>query len=457
MNSHKKGLAPRWLTAVFMFIISSVLIVLTYIVDIVGAFYYYLVILIALLLWVFVDNQLPENLGFKLKSWWWLQLILGILIGATVIGLFIWLEAILGWIILTPIFLTIPLEEVIGWLITYAIWQGLVATTEELVFRGYIQQNLATSLFNPIAIFTTALMFAITHIPSMIWNAVPLINAGIWFLNLTLGGILLGIAFTRTKKLWLPIGIHFGWNFMQYHIAGFRDEGIISVHNLAPDILTGGAVGPEAGFIGTLAFITLIAVIWAFTQTYDGNLLEGFQRKPLILFLFGFLIVAVPACWGLIISGLGLFLIIWLVFLVVFLQVWENRILCSHCPYYGKEGRVLRCHGNYGLYKLWKYNPGPMNRSERIQFIIGVVVIFGYPFPFLIWSQQWLLLAFTSLGAIGLATILFGWLCLRCVNFSCPFNRVPKNAVDEFLRQNPEMKKAWQATGYKVEPERKTD
>jgi membrane protease YdiL (CAAX protease family) len=455
MNTSQKSRLPRWLTAVFMFVASSVLITLAYVIDIVGAIYYYVIILLALLLWMFVDNQPPEDLGFKLGTWWWLQLILGIVIAGVIIGLVIGLEVLLGWIILIPIFVTIPQSVLVGILASYAMWQGVVAAVEEFVFRGYIQQNLGTSLSGLLAIILTALMFAITHIPSMIWTNVSLILGGIWFLNLTLGGILLGFAFLRTQRLWLPIGIHFGWNFVQYHIAGFRGEGIFTVQNLAPDILTGGVVGPEAGFIGTLAFLILIAVTWVFTQEYDGNLMVEHRGKPLIIFLVGVLMVAIPAFLGLFLAGFGVFLIIWLVYTVLFLQLWENKILCSHCPHYGKDGRTLRCHANYGLFKLWKYNPAPMSRSEQMQFIIGVSIFIGYPFPFLIWGQQWLLLTFTSLGAVGLATILFGWLCLRCVNFSCPFNRVPKNAVDDFLKQHLEMKKAWKAAGYRKNPDQK--
>jgi membrane protease YdiL (CAAX protease family) len=440
-----------------MFVVSSGLVVLTYFIDIVGAFYYYVVILIALLLWMYVDNQPVDDLGLRFDPWWLLQLLLGAMIGGAVIGLFIWLEVLLGWIALSPIFLTIPWGILTGVIASYAIWQGVVATAEEFIFRGYIQQNFSTSLSKSLAIVIAAVMFAFTHIPAMIWNNVPLLSAGIWFLNLTLGGILLGIAFLRTRMLWLPIGIHFGWNFVQYHIAGFRGEGIFSVLNLGPEILTGGAVGPEAGFIGTLAFIILITVILVFTQDYDGSLMVEHRGKPMIMFLAGFLMVAIPAFLGLFLAGFGLFLIIWLVFMVLFLQIWENRILCSHCPHYGKEGRTLRCHGNYGLFKLWKYNPAPMSRSESAQFILGVSILFGYPFPFLILGQQWFLLVFTSLGAIGMATILFGWLCLRCVNFSCPFNRVPKDAVDAFLRQHPEMQKAWEANGYKMGPDSKPD
>ncbi|MFX1539861.1 MAG: hypothetical protein ACFFBX_03680, partial [Promethearchaeota archaeon] len=182
-----------------------------------------------------------------------------------------------------------------------------------------------------------------------------------------------------------------------------------------------------------------------------GQLLRIFNRKPLLMFAFGFLVILIPVVLGLVLAGLWIFLIVWIIYAIFFLQVWENRILCSHCPYYGSEGRTLRCHANYGLFKLWKYNPAPMSHSEQAQMVIGVAIMIGFPFPLLFLSQQWVFLIFALFGAIVLGAILFGWLCVQCVNFSCPFNRVPKDEVDAFLKEHPEMQKAWEEKGYQVD------
>ena len=69
---------------------------------------------------------------------------------------------------------------------------------------------------------------------------------------------------------------------------------------------------------------------------------------------------------------------------------------------------------------------------------------------------------YTLLGMIGitLATLMAGLqflyilihdFCSRCVNLSCPLNRVPKAIVDEYLERNPVMKGAWERSGYKLE------
>ena len=54
----------------------------------------------------------------------------------------------------------------------------------------------------------------------------------------------------------------------------------------------------------------------------------------------------------------------------------ETRILCSHCPYYSKEGIMLHCLANHGFIKFYRYHPEPMNLFEKILLIIGFV-LFG--------------------------------------------------------------------------------
>lgn len=442
---------PRWITAVFMFAITIVLTALTYFIDIVGAIYYYVSILLVLLFWIYVDRQLPEELGFRLESRWWLELLLGILLTGIVLWLIVWLEVLLGWVILIPVFLDQTLWLIAGALAVYAINQALVAVGEELVCRGYIQQNLATRLTMPFAILISAAMFAIFHVPSMVYYSLPLVLAIIMFSNVILAGILFGIALARTRNLWLPIGLHFGWNMVLYHIVGIRGFGLFQYQSIGSEILTGGIIGPEAGLLGTVAFLFLIAIVWIGTKESGGQLLRIFNRKPLLMFAFGFLVILIPVVLGLVLAGLWIFLIVWIIYAIFFLQVWENRILCSHCPYYGSEGRTLRCHANYGLLKLWKYNPAPMSHSEQVQMVIGVAIMIGFPFPLLFLSQQWVFLIFALFGAIVLGAILFGWLCVQCVNFSCPFNRVPKDEVDAFLKEHPEMQKAWEEKGYQID------
>jgi hypothetical protein len=175
-----------------------------------------------------------------------------------------------------------------------------------------------------------------------------------------------------------------------------------------------------------------------------------FNPKDLYQFVGLFLLFAVPSLLGMIRGGYPIYILGWIGFWIFFFEVWEIRILCSHCPYYVENGRVLHCIANYGSLKLWKYHPEPITKSEKIQLIIGFLILGGYPFPFLILGKQ-LILGVTALCAL----IVFFWIlrkytCSRCVNFSCILNTVPREILIAYLRRNPVMKNAWEEQGWSV-------
>jgi hypothetical protein len=111
----------------------------------------------------------------------------------------------------------------------------------------------------------------------------------------------------------------------------------------------------------------------------------------------------------------------------------------------------LHCHANFGVYKLWKYQPGPMSRGEKIQFLVGALILLSYPFPFLLLAQEYLLVLIGLTTAISGIFILRKNVCSRCINFSCPLNAVPKLLVDAYLRRNPRIQAAWEASGYRLD------
>ena len=104
---------------------------------------------------------------------------------------------------------------------------------------------------------TIALYFGIEHLsnPNSSWVAV----AGIFFI-----GLFFAYGYLRTKQLWLPIGIHVGWNFFEnavfgFPVSGFDRPGLFRITVSGPDLWTGGAFGPEAGLV--MLPICLLGVI----------------------------------------------------------------------------------------------------------------------------------------------------------------------------------------------------
>ncbi|MBU0514154.1 MAG: hypothetical protein KJ621_05220 [Proteobacteria bacterium] len=204
----------------------------------------------------------------------------------------------------------------------------------------------------------------------------------------------------------------------------------------------------------------------------DGRLLCRWDGGALLGFYVYFLPLMVTSWTGLALVGLAAGwwwpLIANALFYLLFFGFVEIRILCSHCPYYAREGLVLHCLANHGLVKLWRYRPGPMNRIENGLLLTGFLFLGLWPVVVPAaaawrlaadpsgpgWLAAWALV-FMALAALASA-LTFGFSlarhhCPRCVNFSCLLNRVPRALVDEYLRRNPVMRRAWEASGYRLE------
>jgi hypothetical protein len=175
-----------------------------------------------------------------------------------------------------------------------------------------------------------------------------------------------------------------------------------------------------------------------------------FHIKYLLSFVGLFFLFVITVFIGIIISGYGWYLFGWIGFWIFFFEFWEIRILCSHCPFYAEEARTLHCIANYSSLKIWKYHPEPMNTSEKIQLIVGFIILVGYPLIFLILGRQFIILIISIIEILIFFSFLLIRRCGKCVNFSCPFNRVDKECVDIFLKNNPTMRKAWEEVGYKI-------
>lgn len=195
------------------------------------------------------------------------------------------------------------------------------------------------------------------------------------------------------------------------------------------------------------------------------------DARALTAFLLSVIPFVLVAIFGMVMVGIimGLWwpLVVYLGFWVFFFIFFEIRVLCSHCPYYARGGRMLRCLANHGTIKLWRYHPEPMNRFEKISLIVGFVIFGSFPIAvqaygiFQITSHYSMYGNLTLLGMIGITgatiacivaffIILWTLICSRCINFSCPLNRVEKNKVDTYLRRNPVMRKAWEKAGYRL-------
>jgi uncharacterized protein len=146
------------------------------------------------------------------------------------------------------------------WDMLFTVTLGLVfgAVGEELLFRGYGFQVLVGVLGPWATILPFGVIFGLAHLGNVSVSPLGLLNTILW-------GILLGYAFWRGGNLWLPIGMHFGWNWVLplfgQNLSGFT----IGVTGLemkwtADPLWSGGAYGPEASILTTL--VVLAAGWW---------------------------------------------------------------------------------------------------------------------------------------------------------------------------------------------------
>jgi hypothetical protein len=147
---------------------------------------------------------------------------------------------------------------------TSAILFASGAMVEEVLFRGYPFQTLIQGITLLPAVLLMGITFGAAHIGNP--------NATVFAIaNIVMASIWLSIAYLKTRGLWLPFGLHFGWNFAQTVVFSFPTSGIeFSNRRLfetvvtGPEWLTGGSFGPEGGVLATAA---LIAGSWYLLKT----------------------------------------------------------------------------------------------------------------------------------------------------------------------------------------------
>jgi uncharacterized protein len=131
---------------------------------------------------------------------------------------------------------------------------------EEILFRGYGFQMLLRAWGPSTTVFTVGALFAALHgaNPNSTWLAI---------LNTAGFGILFGYALLRSGDLWLPIGLHFGWNFtlplfgvnvsgLTMRLTGYRMDWTVG------SLWSGGEYGPEGSILTSVVLFLLAWFVW---------------------------------------------------------------------------------------------------------------------------------------------------------------------------------------------------
>ncbi len=215
----------------------------------------------------FIDRRPFITLGF-MPNHVVRDFVLGVCIGITWLGLSVLVLWIMGYVSLRPFFAFS--WSILGWAAFALVFNTL---TQEVLVRSYIFQTIQSQTNFIWAIVISALLFMAMHVG---------VYAGAWLpaVNVFIAGVLFGVAYYLTGNLWLPMAIHFTWNFMLGPFLGLSVSGQNQLSSgwqmvtvIGPILWSGGSFGVEGGLIVTVTTIISTAAIflWFRYRSTNGN------------------------------------------------------------------------------------------------------------------------------------------------------------------------------------------
>jgi uncharacterized protein len=221
----------------------------------------------------FIDRRSFKTLGFSTDHWI-RDLLLGFGIGTG------WLAISVAILWLARMVQVQPAVVISGSFLTWtAAALSFNTVTQEVLARSYILQTIRSQTNATISIIATAVLFMAYHAGAYDGSWLPP-------LNVFLAGILFGMVYQLSGNLWLPIGIHFAWNFLIDPLLGLNVSGNSQAYRRwqllivqGPTSLTGGVFGLEGGLVVTLTTLLSIVVLLIFFRSQSAALRITRQTK----------------------------------------------------------------------------------------------------------------------------------------------------------------------------------
>lgn len=229
-----------------------------------GIFYSIMGIVITLFTWgmrKFMDRKSFKSLGFTWKGYS-NEAGLGFFAASALLGIGSIMLVAMGYLS----FIAISFD--IAPLLLEIVIMLVVAFVEELLFRGYLLNNLLQSVNKWGALSISAALFSLFH------GSNPDVT-GFAIINIFLAGILLGLNYIFTKSLWFGIFFHFAWNYLQgpvlgYEVSGLQLTSLLQQSISGPESWTGGPFGFEGSLLCPVLFIAAILFFsYAFVRRYE--------------------------------------------------------------------------------------------------------------------------------------------------------------------------------------------
>jgi membrane protease YdiL (CAAX protease family) len=147
-----------------------------------------------------------------------------------------------------------------------------VAIFEEILLRGIIFRITEEKLGSYVSLILSGVIFGAVHLMNPSSTLLSSLCIG-------LVGIIFGASYIYSRSLWLPIAIHFSWNFLQSGIFGAVTSGNEKTNSLfntqisGSELITGGDFGPEGTIQATLLWL-IVAILLMVIITKQNKLIK---------------------------------------------------------------------------------------------------------------------------------------------------------------------------------------
>ena len=207
----------------------------------------------------FLEGLPWRSLGLTFHRGWLRDLVLGFVIGfaSLVVAIGIASKGLsfslggAGW------------SAIVRSMIASGVLLFVAALAEEAMFRGYVLQTFSRAKLAWLGVLLTSVPFGLAHLSN------PNVVRGVTFANTALAGIWLAAAYLRTRSLWLPLGVHWSWNwalgwFFGLPISGMKliTDPLLEAQDAGPKWLTGGDYGIEGGVACGIALLLFTVFLW---------------------------------------------------------------------------------------------------------------------------------------------------------------------------------------------------
>jgi membrane protease YdiL (CAAX protease family) len=226
---------------------------------------------------VFVDRRPAGALGFALEPAAARDSAAGLGVGAAMLAGAVAVLAVASMARWVADEGTMP--EYVAALASSFAFLAVAAAAEEALFRGYAFQALVQGIGVWPAVLGSSALFALLHGNNP--NVTPVALA-----NIFLAGVMLAVAYLRTRSLWFATGVHLGWNWTMASLLDFPVSGIVmdvplyTGRETGPDWMTGGAFGPEAGLAASLTIV--LGAVWMWRTRLLSESPRMREMRPLV-------------------------------------------------------------------------------------------------------------------------------------------------------------------------------